>query len=109
LVVLPPQVFICPSVRVRGWSWETFWISGGVFSWLIAPIVAALILVPKTFSILAAAPGDALFSAWLLGALWGVGGLTFGLSMRYLGIALGYAVRWVFARPSARLCRRFGR
>lgn len=84
--------FYLPYRRVRGWSWETFWISGGVFSWLIAPIVAALVLVPGTFAILAAAPGDALFHAWLLGALWGVGGLTFGLSMRYLGIALGYAV-----------------
>ncbi len=84
--------FYLPYRRVRGWSWETFWITGGVFSWLLAPIVAALILVPATFSILSAAPRDALFHAWLLGALWGVGGLTFGLSMRYLGIALGYAV-----------------
>jgi L-rhamnose-H+ transport protein len=84
--------FYLPYRRVRGWSWETYWITGGVFSWLLAPIIAALILVPDTFGILGAAPSGALFNAWLLGALWGVGGLTFGLSMRYLGIALGYAV-----------------
>ncbi len=84
--------FYLPYRRVRGWSWETYWIVGGVFSWLFAPIVAALILVPNTFEILRAAPTGALVNAWLLGALWGVGGLTFGLAMRYLGIALGYAI-----------------
>jgi L-rhamnose-H+ transport protein len=84
--------FYLPYRRVRGWSWETYWITGGMFSWIFAPIIAALVLVPDTFGILAAAPREALVHAWLLGALWGVGGLTFGLSMRYLGIALGYAV-----------------
>jgi L-rhamnose-H+ transport protein len=84
--------FYLPYRRVRGWSWETYWITGGVFSWLLAPTVAALVLVPGAFGVLASAPRDALLHAWLLGALWGVGGLTFGLSMRYLGIALGYAV-----------------
>lgn len=84
--------FYLPYRRVRGWSWETYWITGGAFSWILAPIIAALILVPDTFGILAAAPRTAIFHAWLLGALWGIGGLTFGLSMRYLGIALGYAV-----------------
>ncbi len=84
--------FYLPYRRVRQWSWETYWIVGGVFSWLIAPLAAALIIVPRTFEILRAAPTAALLNAWLLGVLWGMGGLTFGLSMRYLGIALGYAV-----------------
>ena len=84
--------FYLPYRRVRQWSWETYWIVGGVFSWLIAPLAAALIIVPNTFEILRAAPSSALLHAWLLGMLWGIGGLTFGLSMRYLGIALGYAV-----------------
>jgi L-rhamnose-H+ transport protein len=84
--------FYLPYRRVRGWSWESYWITGGAFSWILAPIVAALILVPDTFGTLRAAARPAIFHAWLLGALWGFGGLTFGLSMRYLGIALGYAV-----------------
>lgn len=84
--------FYLPYRQVRGWSWETYWIVGGVFSWLLAPIAGALLLVPQTFEILRAAPPGALVNAWLLGMLWGLGGLMFGLSMRYLGIALGYAI-----------------
>jgi L-rhamnose-H+ transport protein len=84
--------FYLPYRKVRGWSWETYWIVGGVFSWLLAPLVGSWLLVPDAFDILRAAPPRALMSAWLLGMLWGVGGLMFGLSMRYLGIALGYAI-----------------
>lgn len=84
--------FYLPYRKVRGWSWETYWIVGGVFSWLFAPLIGARILVPRTLEILRAAPPGALVSAWLLGMLWGIGGLMFGLSMRYLGIALGYAI-----------------
>lgn len=84
--------FYIPYKRVRGWSWENYWLVGGVFSWILAPIIFALAIEPKTFSILAAASGTDLFWTWFFGVLWGIGGLTFGLTMRYLGIALGYAI-----------------
>lgn len=84
--------FYIPYKRVKGWAWENYWLAGGFFSWIITPWLLALIIVPQTPAILAAAPGRALFWTYLFGVLWGIGGLTFGLTMRYLGIALGYAV-----------------
>jgi L-rhamnose-H+ transport protein len=65
---------------------------GGVFSWIIAPCVIALLIVPHTIAAIAETDGKTLFWTYLFGVMWGVGGLTFGLTMRYLGIALGYAI-----------------
>ncbi len=83
--------FYIPYRAVKRWSWETYWLVGGTFSWIVAPWVFALLLVPDLFTILAASPGHLLLP-YIFGALWGVGGLTFGLTMRYLGIALGMSV-----------------
>jgi len=63
-----------------------------VFSWIIAPWVLSMAIVRETPAILAETPLRTLFVIWFFGVLWGVGGLTFGLTMRYLGIALGYAI-----------------
>ncbi len=87
--------FYIPYLGVRKWSWETYWLVGGIFSWIIAPIVLASLLVPDLFGVLQAAwetSPNAVKWAYLFGAMWGLGGLTFGLTMRYLGIALGMAV-----------------
>jgi L-rhamnose-H+ transport protein len=84
--------FYIPFRRVRGWSWETYWLVGGVFSWIVAPWVFASLLVPGFWDLLRQTPRSVLFWAYCFGLLWGVGGLTFGLTMRYLGIALGVAI-----------------
>lgn len=84
--------FYIPYRGVRRWSWETYWLVGGFFSWIIAPWLLASIFVPNVWAILRSAPSDSLLWAGLFGALWGLGGLTFGLTMRYLGIALGMAI-----------------
>jgi L-rhamnose-H+ transport protein len=84
--------FYLPYRRVKGWSWESYWIVGGVFSWVIVPWAFALVQTPNLFRILSDAPPRALFWSYLFGVLWGIGGLTFGLTMRYLGIALGMAM-----------------
>jgi L-rhamnose-H+ transport protein len=84
--------FYIPYLAVRKWAWETYWIVGGVFAWLIAPWVLSLILVPDTIHILSNAPVKNLGWAICFGAAWGIGGITYGLTMRYLGIALGAAV-----------------
>ncbi len=81
-----------PFRGIKRWSWEIYWIIQGVAAWLIAPMVLALLLVPHLFDILHAAPSSSITYACFWGVLWGVGGLTFGLSIRYLGIALGYAI-----------------
>ena len=84
--------FYIPYRGVRKWSWETYWLVGGFFSWIIAPLTLATLLVPDLWKSIEAAPGGTLFWAFFFGAMWGIGGLTFGLTMRYLGIALGMAV-----------------
>lgn len=84
--------FYIPFRKVKGWSWETYWLVNGFASWIIVPWVVSLITVPDTVGILSASPPKTLALCFLFGALWGVGGLTFGLSVRYLGMSLGYAL-----------------
>lgn len=83
-----------PIKKVKEWSWESFWLVQGIFAWLVFPYLGALLAVPAGSSLgelLASGDGAAL-KALFFGALWGIGGLTFGLSMRYLGIALGQSI-----------------
>jgi len=84
--------FYLPFKKVRQWSWESYWIIGGFFSWALAPWLAAALTVPDYARIIADTPGTTLFWTYLMGVLWGIGGLTFGLAMRYLGISLGMSV-----------------
>lgn len=84
--------FYIPYKKVKGWAWESYWIVGGFFSWLVVPFIAAALTVPHFMDIIRATDGTTIFWTYFLGALWGIGGLTFGLSMRYLGISLGMAV-----------------
>jgi L-rhamnose-H+ transport protein len=84
--------FYVPFRSVRGWSWEIFWLVGGVFSWIIAPWLFAALRTHDLLAVLEAAPSATLALCYFFGALWGFGGLTFGLTMRYLGISLGTAV-----------------
>ena len=83
-----------PINKIKSWSWESYWIVQGVFAWLVFPILGALLAAPSGESLLAmyAANPKASLLTILFGVLWGVGGLTFGLSMRYLGVALGQSI-----------------
>lgn len=81
-----------PINRVREWSWENFWMVQGIFAWLLFPLLGALIAVPEGSSLFALLGHGGALRAIVYGALWGVGGLTFGLSMRYLGVALGQSI-----------------
>lgn len=73
--------FYIPFRGVKVWAWETYWLVGGVFSWIIAPWTIALLLVPNLFIVLRNAPINNLAWTYIFGVLWGVGGLTFGLTM----------------------------
>ena len=84
--------FYVPYRGVRHWAWETYWLAGGFFSWIIAPWLFGLIMTKDLLPVLHEAPATALFWSFFFGLLWGVGGLTFGLTMRYLGLSLGMAV-----------------
>ena len=81
-----------PINKVKDWSWESFWLVQGVFAWLVFPYLGALLGVPEGESLTGLwQKGDASLAV-LYGVLWGIGGLTFGLSMRYLGVALGQSI-----------------
>ena len=83
-----------PINKIKGWSWESYWLVQGIFAWLLFPLVGALIAVPAGESLcgLFASNPKASLLTLLFGMLWGIGGLTFGLSMRYLGVALGQSL-----------------
>ena len=84
-----------PINKIKDWSWESYWIVQGVFAWLILPFLGLLLAVPIGHSfteLFADAPSFNIWMTILFGVLWGVGGLTFGLSMRYLGVALGQSI-----------------
>ena len=84
-----------PINKIKEWSWESYWIVQGVFAWLVLPFLGALLAVPEgqsLFGLFAEAPSFNVWMTILFGVLWGVGGLTFGLSMRYLGVALGQSI-----------------
>ncbi len=84
-----------PINKVKEWSWESYWLVQGIFAWLVLPFLGALLAVPageSLWGLFAQAPSFSLWMTLLFGCLWGVGGLTFGLSMRYLGVALGQSL-----------------
>src|SRR5947208_17099856 len=83
--------FYIPYKGVKGWAWETYWLVGGVFSWIVAPWVLAGLMTNDVTAVLHEASGSTIFWAYFFGLLWRLGGLTFGLTMRYLGMSLGMA------------------
>ena len=93
-----------PINRIRSWSWESYWLVQGIFAWLILPFLGALLAVPAGHSLAELlTPGNRFNIAmtFLFGILWGVGGLTFGLSMRYLGVALGQSIALGTCAPTS--------
>ncbi|MDF0488203.1 L-rhamnose/proton symporter RhaT [Sphingomonas sp. H39-1-10] len=84
--------FYVPYRGVKRWSWEIYWLTGGVFSWLIAPWFFASLQTNDLLGVLGQAPLPTLLWPVVFGLLWGFGGLTYGLTMRYLGLSLGMAV-----------------
>ena len=82
-----------PINKIKEWSWENFWLTQGLFAWLIFPFLGALVSIsfPEMIEVYRV-NSTATFQTLGFGALWGIGGLTFGLSMRYLGVALGQSV-----------------
>jgi L-rhamnose-H+ transport protein len=84
--------FYMPYKQVKGWHWENYWIIGGLFSWLFVPPLAAWLTVPAFADIIRATPSITIWYTLLFGLLWGFGGLTYGLGVRYLGMSLGNSV-----------------
>ncbi|WP_291097528.1 MULTISPECIES: L-rhamnose/proton symporter RhaT [unclassified Flavobacterium] len=84
--------FYMPFKKVKGWAWESYWIVGGFFSWLIVPPIAAYLTIPGFAEIISAAAPTVKAFTYSMGLIWGIGGLTYGLGVRYLGMSLGNSI-----------------
>ncbi|WPO78442.1 L-rhamnose/proton symporter RhaT [Flavobacterium sp. KACC 22761] len=84
--------FYMPFKKVKNWAWESYWLIGGFFSWLIVPPIAAYLTIPNFTEIIATAAPQVKALAFIMGLIWGVGGLTYGLGVRYLGMSLGNSI-----------------
>lgn len=84
--------FYMPYKKVKGWSWESYWIIGGIFSWFFVPALVAYLTVPAFFEIIGETDNNVKWATFFMGILWGIGGLTYGLGIRYLGMSLGNSI-----------------
>src|SRR6478752_6272814 len=84
--------FYIPYKKVKGWAWESYWLIGGLFSWLIVPPLAAWLTIPNFMAIIEGTSSPILWMTYFFGVLWGIGGLTYGLGVRYLGVSLGSSI-----------------
>ena len=84
--------FYYPLTRIKNWKWESFWLLQGIFAWLFSPVLVAIFLVPNLIDLFNDSSLNQLFYPALFGFLWGLGSLTFGLTMRYLGMSLGMSI-----------------
>ena len=89
---LAGAVFYMPLKKVKDWAWESYWMIYAIFALLIVPIVLAFVVSPNFMSVLKATDPGTLKYCCLCGAAWGLGGLTWGLMIRYLGVGLGLAL-----------------
>jgi L-rhamnose-H+ transport protein len=81
-----------PLKGVKGWAWESLWAVQGIVAWLLLPLLLALLATPHLFSVLHTTPAATLVETYAFGFLWGLGGLAWGMAVRYIGIALGFSI-----------------
>jgi L-rhamnose-H+ transport protein len=84
--------FAVPFGKIKGWNWETYWMIYGVGSYILFPLAACLIFSPEFIKIIRLTPSNTVITVFLLGAVYGIGNLSFGLALRYMGLSLGYAL-----------------
>ena len=81
-----------PQRKVKGWSWQTYWLSQAVICWFVAPIIGAMITIPEIWSVLAEASKSDMLITFVLGIIYGIGGISFGLAIKHIGFSLTYAI-----------------
>jgi L-rhamnose-H+ transport protein len=81
-----------PQKRIRGWSWQTFWLIQAAFCWFLLPVLGAFLTVPDYLAVVRGAPKDAMLRSFVLGMAYGVGGTAFGVALRYVGFSITYAM-----------------
>lgn len=81
-----------PQQKVKGWSWQTYWLAQALVCWLILPFVVAWMTIPQLGTVLSEAPASAMQRSFFLGMAYGIGGTAFGIAIRYVGFSLTYAI-----------------
>jgi L-rhamnose-H+ transport protein len=81
-----------PYQKIKQWSWGTYWLVQSFFAWVVMPLVIGWLTVPGFFRILVTAPSNVVWGAFLLGAVYGFGGMAFGFSIRHIGYSLTYTI-----------------
>ncbi len=81
-----------PQQKLRGWTWQTYWLTQAAICWLIGPIIGALLTIPNIWAVLSQAPRQVMVKVFCLGVVYGIGGTAFGLSIRHIGYSLTYAI-----------------
>jgi len=89
---LAGAIFYLPFKKVKNWAWESYWLVYAVFGLLLVPWILAFLTSPNLLTVLQNAPRNEIIKCFLCGAAWGLGGLTWGLMIRYLGFGLGLAM-----------------
>ena len=84
--------FYAPYKKIKNWAWEIYWLLGGVFAWIVMPVLVSYFSIPNLWQFMSSLTVDEVIWSYFFGVLWGIGGLTFGLTMRYLGMSLGMAI-----------------
>jgi L-rhamnose-H+ transport protein len=84
--------FYAPIGKVKKWSWESTWAVAGFFSWILLPVSMSFLLLPDFRAFYASIDAHVLLRVALFGAMWGVGNVSYGLTMRHLGMSLGIGV-----------------
>lgn len=84
--------FYAPYKAVKNWAWEIYWLLGGFFAWVLMPWLVAYLAVPNLSALISSIDFKEIIWPYLFGVLWGIGGMTFGLTMRYLGMSLGMSI-----------------
>ena len=80
-----------PQKKVRGWSWQSYWLAQAAFCWLLLPIIGAFLTVPDYWQVVKDAPPEVMLRTFLLGMAYGIGGTAFGVAIRYVGFSITYA------------------
>jgi L-rhamnose-H+ transport protein len=81
-----------PSTQTRKWSWGTFWLVQALFAWVIMPLIVGWLTVPNFFIILVEAPSRPFWIAFILGGVYGFGGMSFGKAINHIGYSLTYTM-----------------
>ena len=73
-------------------SWEAFWLIYSLVGMVLVPLIWGLFSTGVFFQSIAATPWPTVAKALVLGFLWGIGGILFGLSVRMVGVSITMGV-----------------